>query len=196
MLQLRGLLAIGCSTPGACLICHLFAVLFFCVQANNGSEVASLASLLLAVGRYNSLEAAYIASRLPLITAMWEEAAAMLASSSSAAAAGPAGAAAVAAGGASSGGVAGGWLLLLYNNLLGLLEGDAAWLGGCLQQQRQQLLMALMGAAFDKVSTILAVTCCAFWLLDVAARERVGQCVCSNGCIHCASVGTLALTQM
>jgi hypothetical protein len=122
-------------------------------QANNGNEVSSLASLLLAVGRYNSLEAAYIASRLPLITAIWDEAAAMLASSSSssAAAASAAAAAAPAGGGAGSGGLAGGWLLLLYNNLMGLLEGDAAWLGGCLEQQRQQLLVALMAAAFDKV---------------------------------------------
>jgi hypothetical protein len=128
-------------------------------QAKNGSEVASLAGLLLAVGRYSSLEAAYISSRLPLITAMWEEAAAMLASGSSGAAAvGAAAAAAVAAaGGASAGGLAGGWLLLLYNNLLELLEGDAAWLGGCLGQQRQQLLVALLGAAFDKVSVTARV---------------------------------------
>jgi hypothetical protein len=121
-----------------------------CVQSNNGSEVASLAGLLLAVGRYNSLEAAYISSRLPLITAMWDEAAAMLASGSNAAQP-PAAAAAAAAGGASAGGLAGGWLLLLYNNLMGLLEGDAVWLGSCLEQQRRQLLLAVMVAAFDKV---------------------------------------------
>lgn len=134
-------------------------------QANNGSEVASLASLLLAVGRYSSLEAAYISSRLPLIAAMWDEAASMLASGSSAASAG----AAAAAGGASAGGLAGGWLLLLYNNLMELLEGDAAWLGGCLGQQRQQLLVALLGAAFDKVG--------------VTGRE--GQRGLSSGCGRC-----------
>jgi hypothetical protein len=133
-----------------CLLCHPPTHDFnCCLQANNSGEVASLASLLLAVGRYSSLEAAYIASRLPLITAMWDEAAAMLAAGSSAAAAGSAAAAAV--GGASAGGLAGGWLLLLFNNLMGLFEGDAVWLGGCLQQQRQQLLVSLMGAAFDKV---------------------------------------------
>jgi hypothetical protein len=107
---------------------------------------------LLAVGRYSSLEAAYIASRLPLISAMWDEAAAMVVAGSSVAAAGPAAAAAAgAAGGASAGGLAGGWLLLLFNNLMGLLEGDAVWLDGCLQQQRRQLLVSLMRAAFNKV---------------------------------------------
>ena len=126
------------------------------IQANNGNEVSSLASLLLAVGRYHSLQAAYISSRAPLIAAMWDEAAAMLASSGSSGAAASGSAAAVAAvGGASAGGLSGGWLLLLYNNLLGLLEGDAAWLGSCLEQQRQQLLVALFTAAFDKVSEFL-----------------------------------------
>jgi hypothetical protein len=104
--------------------------------------VASLSALLLAVGRYNSLESAYIASRMPLVVAVWDEAAALLSSSSSTGAA---------AGGGSGGGLGGSWLLLLYNNLMGLLEGDAAWLSSCLPGQRRQLLLALITASFDKV---------------------------------------------
>jgi hypothetical protein len=105
--------------------------------------VSSLAALLLAVGRYNSLESAYVASRMPLVSAVWDEAAAMLAGGSAAAAA--------AAAGSGAGGLGGGWLLLLYNGLMGLLEGDATWLAGCLPAQQRQLLVAVTGAAFEKV---------------------------------------------
>jgi hypothetical protein len=133
-------------------------------QASNGAEVAPLAALLLAVGRYSSLEAAYVSSRAPLIAAMWDEAAAMLGGSSGSSAQPPAagssgssappapgGHAPAAAEGATAGGLGGGWLLLLYSSLLALLEADAAWLGGCLPEQRCQLLAALARAAFDKV---------------------------------------------
>uniref|UniRef100_A0A383V7S2 Conserved oligomeric Golgi complex subunit 7 n=1 Tax=Tetradesmus obliquus TaxID=3088 RepID=A0A383V7S2_TETOB len=117
------------------------------LQANASQEVSSLAALLLAVGRYNSLEAAYVASRMPLVAALWDEAAAMLAGGSAAAAA--------AAAGSGAGGLGGGWLLLLYNGLMGLLEGDAAWLAGCLPGQQRQLLVAVTVAAFEKLNKSL-----------------------------------------
>ncbi|WIA21115.1 hypothetical protein OEZ85_005432 [Tetradesmus obliquus] len=117
------------------------------LQANASQEVSSLAALLLAVGRYNSLEAAYVASRMPLVSALWDEAAAMLAGGSAAAAA--------AAAGSGAGGLGGGWLLLLYNGLMGLLEGDAAWLAGCLPGQQRQLLVAAAVAAFEKLNKSL-----------------------------------------
>ncbi|WIA41402.1 hypothetical protein OEZ86_004988 [Tetradesmus obliquus] len=117
------------------------------LQANASQEVSSLAALLLAVGRYSSLEAAYVASRMPLVSALWDEAAAMLAGGSAAAAA--------AAAGSGAGGLGGGWLLLLYNGLMGLLEGDAAWLAGCLPGQQRQLLVAVTVAAFEKLNKSL-----------------------------------------
>ncbi|KAF6263232.1 Golgi complex component 7-domain-containing protein [Scenedesmus sp. NREL 46B-D3] len=117
------------------------------LQANASQDVSSLAALLLAVGRYSSLEAAYVASRLPLVAALWDEAAAMLAGGTAAAAA--------AAAGSGAGGLGGGWLLLLYNGLMGLLEGDAAWLAGCLPGQQRQLLVAVAVAAFEKLNKSL-----------------------------------------
>jgi hypothetical protein len=140
----------------------------YLMQANASQDVASLASLLLAVGRYNSLEAAYVTSRMPLVAAVWDEAAAMLAGGSAAAAA--------AAAGSGAGGLGGGWLLLLYNGLMGLLEGDAAWLAGCLPAQQRQLLVAVAVAAFDKVG------CCAVcYVLDITyaligAATNMVQC--------------------
>jgi hypothetical protein len=147
------------------LVTHLAANV---MQANASQDVASLASLLLAVGRYNSLEAAYVASRMPLVAAVWDEAAAMLAGGSAATTA--------AAAGSVAGGLGGGWLLLLYNGLMGLLEGDAVWLAGCLPAQQRQLLMALAVAAFEKVG------CCAVcYVLDktyalIGAATRIVQC--------------------
>ncbi|WIA41403.1 hypothetical protein OEZ86_004988 [Tetradesmus obliquus] len=136
------------------------------LQANASQEVSSLAALLLAVGRYSSLEAAYVASRMPLVSALWDEAAAMLAGGSAAAAA--------AAAGSGAGGLGGGWLLLLYNGLMGLLEGDAAWLAGCLPGQQRQLLVAVTVAAFEKQRQLLvAVTVAAFEKLNKSLRERL-----------------------
>jgi hypothetical protein len=130
---------------------HLLHV--YVMQANASQDVASLAALLLAVGRYNSLEAAYVASRMPLVAAVWDEAAAMLAGGSAAAAAG-----------SGAGGLGGGWLLLLYNGFMGLLEGDAAWLAGCLPAQQQQLLLAVAVAAFEKVGRFAAFDYVQTWL--------------------------------
>lgn len=133
---------------------RLYHVLLCCppIQANAGPEVSSLAALLLAVGRYNSLETAYVNSRMPLVTAIWDEAAAMLAGGSTAAAPAAIAGASAAAAASGGGGLGGGWLLLLYNNLTGLLEGDATWLASCLPGQQQQLLVAVTAAAFDRLN--------------------------------------------
>lgn len=139
------------STCSNILVTSFPLLLSATAQANAGPEVSSLASLLLAVGRYNSLEAAYVNSRMALISGIWDEAAALLASGTAAAPAGGTGAAA----GSGAGGLGGGWLLLLYNNLMALLEGDAAWLASCLPGQQRQLLVAVTTAAFEKVRRLL-----------------------------------------
>jgi hypothetical protein len=127
------------------------------LQASEAAEVAPLAALLLAVGRYSSLESLYLNSRADAVAAVWQQAAAALSG----------GLGAAGAGSSSSGsGLGGGWLLLLYNALMSLLESDAAWLAAALPGQRQRLLLALARSALGKVRRLQQL-----WVVNVKAHS-------------------------
>lgn len=108
-------------------------------NADNSQDVGTLARILLAVGRYTTLERLYCASRITRAVALWDEAVA------------PAAPASVGAtvGGSSS--LKSGWLLTYYNKMLELLRHESDWLGVTLTAQRDTLLAALIVSVFTKV---------------------------------------------
>eukprot|EP00877_Chromochloris_zofingiensis_P008949 jgi/Chrzof1/4307/Cz14g08100.t1 len=112
-------------------------------NADNSQDVGTLARILLAVGRYTTLERLYCASRITRAVALWDEAVA------------PAAPASVGAtvGGSSS--LKSGWLLTYYNKMLELLRHESDWLGVTLTAQRDTLLAALIVSVFTKISTPL-----------------------------------------
>lgn len=116
------------------------------LAGDDGRRLASAAGVLLAVGRGEALAAAYTASRLARAVAAWEEVCGPLGGSGGAAGGG---AVAPAAQGQ-------GWLLAWVQVLLKLLEGEAAWLGGCLPTQVPALVAALAEAVLSKLSKPLA----------------------------------------
>jgi hypothetical protein len=141
-------------------------------------QVGSLSGILLAVGRYGTLEKLYITSRSKRAMSLWEQSTSTTttAATTTAAAAGggggssatavpgsPAAAAAnatvsiataTATGGATaagSGGGGSGWLLMFYNSLLAMLRQESSWLSGALPDTKGRLLLALVGAILNKV---------------------------------------------
>ena len=123
-------------------------------------QVSSLSSILLAVGRYSTLEKLYITSRSKRAMALWDQATSTTANIATAGAPGALPATADAGSGAAAGGGGGasgnGWLLMFYNSLLELLQQEASWLAGALPEVKGKSLLALVGAILNKVGAGMA----------------------------------------
>jgi hypothetical protein len=125
-----------------------------------GPQVAALAAILLAVGRRGTVERLYTASRLPRVAAAWDAATAPHAPGEGDAGGAPEGPHKAAAG---PEGLGGGVLGAGYGAVLSLLEGEAAWLGGCLPELRGPLLGGLALAALTKVGVLSHAWAAARW---------------------------------
>jgi len=108
------------------------------------ARVPPLAGMLLAVGRYGTVEAAYVSSRLQRLHGAWEDLAA--AAATVAAASGPAAAAAAAAAVDPAAHIA-----PFLQRLTAGLRQEAAWCAAVLPAQRGALLPALVRAVFGRV---------------------------------------------